>query len=812
MKRNWLRVALAGALLAVGPLLILHLYYGGVQEVLSQFRDLQISYANHFSKQIQFFIEGHCRELRDLSSFPSIQRGRLRQLGSDLETYARQIDRTYVKGISLYDDSGKRVCATGETANDSMPGGYRFFPWAKREENREKILLLPAAADRQSLTFILATPLYRDLPDSKDLRGGVFTGVLTFTLDMKKFLVSQLDASNPKMNLNQIWIMDRDGTLLFGPDHPEMVMRNIFKREASCQSCHFSFRYAEEILTKREGTFDYRTKTHPKKIAAFASMEFENVSWVVVVNASYDRVTGFLGKSLREHLILFGIIVFAFSIGSALVIRKERTKVRAEEELVRWQEKMAERSKAERALELERNKLKGVLDSMSDGVYIVSPEYEIQYVNPVLEKAYGPLKGRRCYEYLHDLSGACSWCKAREVFAGNTIRWEWRSLRNGKTYDLLDTPIRGPEGAVHKLQFIRDVSDWKRAEKALRNSEKRYRQLVETMNEGLAVQDEHDRWIYVNHRFSEMLGYPREEIIGRPVSEFLSETDRAVYREQVEADGVSWLRKDGQTILTRVSPKTILDERGQFRGSFAVISDITERRRAEEALKKSEGQLRALSSQLLSAQETERKRISRELHDELGQSLTVMKLRLNFIEKNLMIDQTELLKECRSGIQYIDQLIENIRRLSRDLSPTILEDFGLSAAIRWLIHNFAKNYATKVTLSMMDIDSLLSRDTHVVIYRVIQEALTNIGKHSQARNVSVVIRKDSTSVLFSIQDDGIGFENGERVARSPEKRGLGLATMKGRVQMVGGDLTVWSEETKGTRITLRIPMERGESV
>jgi PAS domain S-box-containing protein len=341
--------------------------------------------------------------------------------------------------------------------------------------------------------------------------------------------------------------------------------------------------------------------------------------------------------------------------------------------------------------------------------------------------------------------------------------------------------------------------------------------LVETMNDGLGVQDEHGMWIYVNDRFCEMLGYPRDEMIRRPVTDFLSETDQILYREQVarrrrgelESYELSWLKKDGQTIFTWVSPKAILDEQGQYKGSFAVLTSITERKQAEEALKESEKQLRSLSSQLLTAEETERKRISRELHDELGQSLTVMKLRLNFIEKNLLKHQTELMQECEYGIQYIDQVIENIRRLSRDLSPTILEDFGLSAALRWLINNFAKSYVIKVNLNMIDVDSLLPRDSHVVVYRTVQEALTNIGKHSRGKNVSITIHEDGDMALFSIADDGIGFDERVAAARSPEEKGLGLVTMKGRVQMVGGVLNMWTEEGKGTRITLSIPIKRG---
>ena len=178
---------------------------------------------------------------------------------------------------------------------------------------------------------------------------GQFLGVLTFTLDMKEFLANQVGFKDPPMNLDQIWIVDKNGTLLFQPDHPEMVFRNIYQSEGNCQQCHASFHYVEEMLEKKQGTLDYQIKDHPQKIAAFASVEFENASWVVVVNTPYGRVTGFIKKSLRNHLLLLGIIVIAFAAGSMLVIRNERVKIKAEEEVVRWQEKMEERKRAEAA-------------------------------------------------------------------------------------------------------------------------------------------------------------------------------------------------------------------------------------------------------------------------------------------------------------------------------------------------------------------------------------------------------------------------------------------------------------------------------
>jgi PAS domain S-box-containing protein len=820
MKRNWILIVWSVLLLAGVSLLTLHLHYEGIQEVLSQFQEHQLSYAKHLSNQIQFFIQARSRGLKALASFASLQSNDARQQRKDIEAYAKQIGRVYVREISLYNGSGTIVYSTDPNTIGLKKSEEGYFVWAQKGENRGKTLLTPVYIEPQSLTFILAVPLYQEVSRSRNLRpDGRFAGLLAFTLDMKEFLANQLVSLDPKMNLDQVWIMDKDGTLLFQPDHPEMVFRNIYQKEGSCRSCHLSFNYTEEILSKGQGAVDYKIRNHPKKIAAFASMEFENVSWVVVVNTPYDQVTGFIKRSLREHLILIGILVIAFAISSALVIRKERMKIQAEEEVMRWQEKTAERKKAEEALQLERDKLQGILDSMKDGVYIVNQQYEVLYTNPVIEKEYGPVKGRKCYAYLHDFSAVCSWCKGSEVFAGKTVRWERHSFKTGRTYDLFDTPFRGPDGALCKLQFIRDNSDRKRAERALRQSEKRYRLLVETMNDGLGVQDENGVWIYMNDKLCEMLGYLREEMIGRPVTDFLNEMGQTVYKEQVakrkggglESYELSWLRKDGKMIITWVSPKAIYDEHGQFKGSFAIVTDITEHNQVEEALRESEKQLRFLSSQLLTAQETERKRISRELHDELGQSLTVLKLRLNFIEKNLLKNQTELRQECEIGAHNINRIIENIRRLSRDLSPTILEDFGLSAALRWLINNFAKNYNMKVQLNMMDIDSLLPQVSHVAVYRTVQEALTNIGKHARAKNVSFTINEEGKNLLFSIEDDGIGFNTGITVPNNPDEKGLGLTTMRGRAEMAGGELKVWTEAGRGTRIMMSFPIQRGDT-
>ena len=367
--------------------------------------------------------------------------------------------------------------------------------------------------------------------------------------------------------------------------------------------------------------------------------------------------------------------------------------------------------------------------------------------------------------------------------------------------------IRAEEGARH---WQEKILEREKAGEALRKSEERYRMLVDTMNDGLAAQDENGLWTYVNERLCEMSGYSRDEIIGHPLADFLDEPNWNVFKEQMarrrrgehEPYEMAWLRKDGQSMFTIVSPRPIFDPDGQFKGSFAVITDITERMRAEEALKKSENRLRLLSSRILNAQETERRRISSELHDELGQALATFKLRLGFIEKRLHKEQTELRHECGQILEYVDHVNENVRRFSRDLSPHVLEYFGLTVALRRLMSDFAKNHNVKVTMDIIETDHFFPQDDQRILYRIFQEVMNNTGKHAQATLFSVIMKREDGAISFMLEDDGKGFN----IMNGAHRNGLGLAILNERVRMLGGRLEVWSQEGKGTRITFSVPI------
>ena len=676
-------------------LLTLHLHNESKTEVLSEFQNHQLAHAQHLANQIKFFLHARSQELQALSSLLSRDSSDLRKKKAAIETYSKRGE--YVKNIFLYDGMGGVVYSTDSNATGLDHGGREFFYWAKKKANKGRVSGSSQFQSDSSI-FFLAVPLYRNSSSVNDPEAdGRFDGVIAASIDLKEFLAEQLLFWAPETSPHQVWIMDKDGKLLFQSGHRGTVQGNIFQGSKSCQQCHTSLDHAEKILRAKHGTIDYELKGFPRKIAAFAPMDFEDMSWVIVVNFAYDQVTAVIKKSLREPLGLLGIVVLAAILGSVSIIRTDRLKVKAEEEVKHWREKR------------------------------------------VLEDK-------------------------------------------------------------------------------IRQSEALYQTIVENAHDAIWTVDTQGHFTFVNRRGEEISGYKISELIGKDFEPLIPHEDlpRAkdpfveILHGQGESFEIGFHAKDGKMRLLSVNAVPLY-EGGTVIGMFNIGRDITEQRNAEKALRESEKQLRYLSSQLLTAQESERKRISKELHDELGQALTVIKLQLMFIEKGLRKDQATIKEECESISQYVDQVIEEVRRFSRDLTPAILEDAGLLVALRWLIGNSNKNHHIDMTMDVMDLDDLLSQDAQIIIYRIFQEALTNIGRHAQAKNVSLMIQKHNGGVSFSVEDDGIGFDVLRTATANPSEKGLGLTVMAERAQMLGGSLELWSEEGKGTRISFWIPLKGGGS-
>jgi len=244
--------------------------------------------------------------------------------------------------------------------------------------------------------------------------------------------------------------------------------------------------------------------------------------------------------------------------------------------------------------------------------------------------------------------------------------------------------------------------------------------------------------------------------------------------------------------------------------SFALdfMDRDAKRRQAEAALRESEERLRYLASQLLHTQENERRRLALELHDDLGQSLMVLKLQLRAIERMVPQDQWRIREECAHCLDYLNGVIDNVRRLSRDLRPAVLEDLGLSSGLRLLAGDFCTYHEVDLSLAIDDIEGLFSQDEEINIYRIFQETLTNIAKHAEAQQIELVISRHHDTVNFQVKDNGVGFDLEQVLTRDPTTKGLGLAALEERVHILGGKLTIKSQENHGTEISFSVPITR----
>ena len=245
-----------------------------------------------------------------------------------------------------------------------------------------------------------------------------------------------------------------------------------------------------------------------------------------------------------------------------------------------------------------------VLDSMEDGVYIVDKKHKIHFINSQLENEFGPLEGKKCFEYFHERTDPCPWCKNEEVFIGNTVRWEWTSPKNQKTYDLIDSPLYTSDGKIFKLEIFRDITGRRKIEKKLSESEDRFQNIVLKMPVLVNAVDDKGRFIFWNKECERVTGYTKEEIVGRsdansllyPDSEYLS-----IILQEWTAKGdnfhnweIQLTRKDG---TKRTISWSNISEHVTIPGwrSWAIGVDISERKLAQENLKNRERQSRTLS-------------------------------------------------------------------------------------------------------------------------------------------------------------------------------------------------------------------------
>jgi len=243
------------------------------------------------------------------------------------------------------------------------------------------------------------------------------------------------------------------------------------------------------------------------------------------------------------------------------------------------------------------------------------------------------------------------------------------------------------------------------------------------------------------------------------------------------------------------------DELGNIIKWFGTSTDIEDRKQAEDALRRSLDELRALAGRLQSVREEERTRVARQIHDELGQALTAIKLESASLIRELPGEAKQQSIRAESIAKLADETIRAVRKISTELRPGILDDLGLAAAVEWVTEEFQARTGTKVQLTLPEIDLAIDREHATALFRILQEILTNVARHANATQVNARLVKQEGSLILEVQDNGKGVSKEELSAG----RSLGILGMRERALLLGGELTIRGAPALGTTVTVRIP-------
>jgi PAS domain S-box-containing protein len=370
-------------------------------------------------------------------------------------------------------------------------------------------------------------------------------------------------------------------------------------------------------------------------------------------------------------------------------------------------------------------------------------------------------------------------------------------------------PILAGKGRVIGVVLVfRDVSE--RRQEQIETAEQAA--LLELTQDSVFVIDMEGTVLFWSRGAEAMLGYTKAQAAGKIAHEMLctefsqpfSEITAELMRVGHWEGDLIKTAKDGRRVVVAGRWALQWGKRDQAPRVLVINSDITERKRGEESLVLQREQLRALAERLQWVREEDRKRVARDLHDQIGQILTAIKMDMTWMSRHLPESEGEVLVRLKESIQLINNGVKAVRTICSGLRPGVLDDLGLAAAIEWQAGEFASRNGVQCQVSVPPVDLHLDGDRATATFRIFQECLTNVIRHAQAKSVRVALYQEEESILLVVEDDGIGFcESGF----SNSLGSLGLLGMKERAQFCGGDVHIASSPGNGTTVTVRVPVD-----
>ncbi len=471
-------------------------------------------------------------------------------------------------------------------------------------------------------------------------------------------------------------------------------------------------------------------------------------------------------------------------------------------------------SQSENLLIASETNLRHILSSTADIFYVVDRNYRITLINDSAEKrlykAWGKQvkAGDNIFDLIPHESDEPIRKSFQKVFNGEKVEYELHlNAEEPAKWVLVNyKPVLDYDGTVIGAYIdTKDITERKKAEIELKKSEERYRSLIEQASDFIMITDQKGNFLDANTSFFKTFGFTKDELSSINISKVID--PEQLKNDPVRFDllllGQSVLRerkmrqKDGTIIEVEANVKMLPDGR-----ILAIARDITERKRSKDELEQSYKAIRQLTEHIQNIREIERTHIAREIHDELGQQLTVLKMDVSWIINELALpDDNSIKQKLQSLIALLDNTLSSVRRISSELRPSLLDDMGLVTAMQWHLKEFEKRSAIRTLFEKPQEEISLPDNIKTGLYRIFQESLTNVARHANAKRIDVSLQLINGELILQIEDDGRGFNKEEAV----NKNTLGILGMEERSFMMGGHYMVSTEPGKGTLITVSVP-------
>lgn len=389
--------------------------------------------------------------------------------------------------------------------------------------------------------------------------------------------------------------------------------------------------------------------------------------------------------------------------------------------------------------------------------------------------------------------------------------------RNGREIDVLLSlsAIRDHEGDVDEIVLVaKDVSQSAEATRALEESENRYKDLVEKSGVAIVVDDNEGKIIFFNKDFAKLFGYSTKEIRSKAREELIhpdslhkvidyhgSRMEGETRPEQYQVKGI---RKDSSEFWLEVKTTTLKDE-GKIVGTRNYMWDITERKEVERRLKQSNEEITRLSRHVVAIREEEQRSISSDLHDDLGQLLTALKMDVSWIRSNVPVHEKKIRYRAESAVTITDQAMSAIREIASRLRSPVIDNLGLNEAIEELVSTFQERTELHIDLQLPEKKLEISREMATSVYRIIQESLTNILRHAGGSEAKVKLNHQEEGLEIIVGDNGVGID----MLHLDSHKSFGIISMRERVLQHNGTFRIAPGKEGGTRIDVKLPIGRG---